>query len=169
MATVSGNCGRDHESGTPIHQEQRHENDDDHRLHEGPNKMLQPVLDRRRLIRERLDFHSLRQALPQFFGRLLHGVVEVANDVADAHLHRHHHRPLLAQGAIGFLAFEDIDFVRDRRFVHPPHFEEVAQIDRRARLCRCRRRFRAVLLRAEIRRTVGPENSALRSATCPRG
>ncbi len=69
----------------------------------------------------------------QFLRDCLHRIVELPDDVARLHLDRDHDRAMLRERRIGRGAIEDIDLERNGRFVHAPHFEDVAQVNRCAR------------------------------------
>ena len=69
----------------------------------------------------------------EFLRDCLHRIVELPDDLAGLHLDRDRDRAMFRERRIGRGAIVDIDLERDGRFVHPPHFEDVAQVNRRAR------------------------------------
>ena len=62
--------GGDDERGTPIHEQERNENHDHNRFEKRADEMMQAILDRGRLIRERLDLHVFRQPRLRVSARL---------------------------------------------------------------------------------------------------
>ena len=139
MATRQRNGRGQHQRRTPIHQEQRHDDHDDHRLDEALHEVMDAMLDGRGLVGEHPELQAFGRARFHRFHHLLHVLVEMADDFAIAHFDRDHHgaRACLRRAHPVALtraphAPEDIHLVRNGRLIHAADFEHVAQIDRRA-------------------------------------